>query len=341
MSAKNKDDKNRWRNKNVGFRCSPEEGIEIDKRWKMCGFRTKQDYILECLLHPYLIARGNPMMLISIRKELKEISVELSRIDDASEIDEELFTPIRTMLEILESFKLVIDNDPQGSLTEALGYPEPDKLEITLATIMEWVLNEEEFDLEAGILHHEEGIDLLPANIELSGVETSLIGIMSSESMERKKAHYLRDIIREEELMKYASKAGVTSFQKSVVKTYMKGINESQLAAKYDVTTNAIHEAIYGYVTTCRRYVGKQTNSRKLQWIERVEPEEDFLENILKGKNKGQNAAKEALVEASRVSVNKSLLLLKQNANNPDKQKQLINQLRIVFNTSGALFGYY
>lgn len=341
MSAKNKDDKNRWRNKNVGFRCSPEEGIEIDKRWKMCGFCTKQDYILECLLHPYLIARGNPMMLISIRKELKEISVELSRIDDASEIDEELFTPIRTMLEILESFKLVIDNDPQGSLTEALGYPEPDKLEITLATIMEWVLNEEEFDLEAGILHHEEGIDLLPANIELSGVETSLIGIMSSESMERKKAHYLRDIIREEELMKYASKAGVTSFQKSVVKTYMKGINESQLAAKYDVTTNAIHEAIYGYVTTCRRYVGKQTNSRKLQWIERVEPEEDFLENILKGKNKGQNAAKEALVEASRVSVNKSLLLLKQNANNPDKQKQLINQLRIVFNTSGALFGYY
>ena len=118
-------------------------------------------------------------------------------------------------------------------------------MEITFATIMEWVLNEEEFDLEAGILHHEEGIDLLPANIELFGVETSLIGIMSSESMERKKAHYLRDIIREEELMKYASKAGVTSFQKSVVKTYMKGINESQLAAKYDVTTNAIHEAIY------------------------------------------------------------------------------------------------
>lgn len=66
--------------------------------------------------------------------------------------------------------------------------------------------------------------------------------------------YYLRDIIREEELMKYASKAGVTSFQKSVVKTYMKGINESQLAAKYDVMTNAIHEAIYGYVTTCRRY---------------------------------------------------------------------------------------
>ena len=72
---------------------------------------------------------------------------------------------------------LLIDNDPQGSLTEALGYPEPDKIEITLSKIMEWVLNEEEFDLSDGIIHHEEGIDLMPANIELSGVETSLVGI--------------------------------------------------------------------------------------------------------------------------------------------------------------------
>lgn len=78
---------------------------------------------------------------------------------------------------------LVIDNDPQGSLTEALGYPEPDKLGVTLATIMEWTLNEEDFDVTTGILHHKEGIDLLPANIELSGVETSLIGIMSSETV--------------------------------------------------------------------------------------------------------------------------------------------------------------
>mgnify|MGYP002623964364 CR=1 FL=1 len=88
---------------------------------------------------------------------------------------------------------LVIDNDPQGSLTEALGYPQPDKLEITLATIMEWVLNEEEFDLDAGILHHEEGIDLMPANIELSGVETSLIGIMSSETVLREYVEMIRD----------------------------------------------------------------------------------------------------------------------------------------------------
>ena len=88
---------------------------------------------------------------------------------------------------------LVIDNDPQGSLTEALGYPQPDKLEITLANVMEWVLNEDDYDLKAGILHHEEGIDLMPANIELSGVETSLVGIMSSETTLREYIETIRD----------------------------------------------------------------------------------------------------------------------------------------------------
>ena len=88
---------------------------------------------------------------------------------------------------------LLIDNDPQGSLTEALGYPEPDKIEITLSKIMEWVLNEEEFDLSAGIIHHKEGIDLMPANIELSGVETSLVGIMSSETVLKEYIELIRD----------------------------------------------------------------------------------------------------------------------------------------------------
>ena len=88
---------------------------------------------------------------------------------------------------------MVIDNDPQGSLTEALGIPEPDKLEITIANVMDWVLNEDDFDLNAGIIHHEEGIDLLPANIELSGVETSLVGIMSSETTLREYIDMIRD----------------------------------------------------------------------------------------------------------------------------------------------------
>lgn len=78
---------------------------------------------------------------------------------------------------------LIIDNDPQGSCTAALGYQQPDEIEITLATIMERVLNEDDFDMMDGILHNEEGVDLLPANIELAGVETSLIGISCSETI--------------------------------------------------------------------------------------------------------------------------------------------------------------
>ena len=64
---------------------------------------------------------------------------------------------------------LLIDADPQGSLTASLGYEEPDDLRITLAMIMMDVINEEEISLEDGILHHQENVDLLPANIELSG----------------------------------------------------------------------------------------------------------------------------------------------------------------------------
>lgn len=88
---------------------------------------------------------------------------------------------------------LLIDNDPQGSLTQSLGCQEPDKLEISLAEIMDWVLNEEKFDLEAGIIHHEEGVDILPGNIELSGVETSLVGIMSSETVLREYIEMIED----------------------------------------------------------------------------------------------------------------------------------------------------
>lgn len=104
--------------------------------------------------------------------------------------------------------------------------------------------------------------------------------------MEKHEPHYLRKIIEEENLTKYASKAGVTSFQNCVVKTYMKGVNESQLAKKYDVTPNAIHEALYGYVVACRRYLGERTNSRKIPWIDRVESEDDFLEDVVNGNNR-------------------------------------------------------
>lgn len=80
---------------------------------------------------------------------------------------------------------LLIDADAQGSLTASLGYREPDKLDITLANVMGNIINEEEMDAAYGILRHEEGVDLMPGNIELSGVEVSLVNVMSRETVLR------------------------------------------------------------------------------------------------------------------------------------------------------------
>jgi len=76
---------------------------------------------------------------------------------------------------------LLIDADPQGSLTAALGYAQPDQLETTLSTILSKVLTEQPHDPTEGILHHGEGIDLMPANIELSGLEVALVNAMNRE----------------------------------------------------------------------------------------------------------------------------------------------------------------
>ena len=80
---------------------------------------------------------------------------------------------------------LLIDADAQGSLTASLGYREPDKLDITLANVIGNIINEKEMDVEYGILRHEEGVDLMPGNIELSGIEVSLVNVMSRETVLR------------------------------------------------------------------------------------------------------------------------------------------------------------
>ena len=80
---------------------------------------------------------------------------------------------------------LLIDADAQGSLTVSLGIQEPDRLEITLATIMASIINDEKIKPEYGILRHEEGVDFMPGNIELSGLETSLVNVMSRETVLR------------------------------------------------------------------------------------------------------------------------------------------------------------
>ena len=105
MSEKNRDDKNRWRNVTIAFRMSPEENEELNNRVKLSGFRTKQDYIIQSVLHQKVVVTGNPLMLVQFRQNLQKIELELERIEKASDMDGELLTPIRSMLEILEGFK--------------------------------------------------------------------------------------------------------------------------------------------------------------------------------------------------------------------------------------------
>lgn len=78
---------------------------------------------------------------------------------------------------------LLIDSDPQGSLSISLGFTEPDKRPYTLSTAMMQAIEDQPITVAEGVLHHEEKVDLLPANIELAGLEVSLINAMSREKI--------------------------------------------------------------------------------------------------------------------------------------------------------------
>ena len=88
---------------------------------------------------------------------------------------------------------LLIDVDAQGSLTASLGYQHPDRIEKTLATVMGRVIMDEPLIPGEGIIRHEEGIDLFPANIELSGLEVTLVNTMSRETILREYLNSVRD----------------------------------------------------------------------------------------------------------------------------------------------------
>lgn len=76
---------------------------------------------------------------------------------------------------------LLVDADPQGDLTASLGWTNQDDLSVTLAVQMEKIIRDETLEAGKGILHHDEGVDLIPSNIELSGMEMTLVNAMSRE----------------------------------------------------------------------------------------------------------------------------------------------------------------
>lgn len=88
---------------------------------------------------------------------------------------------------------LLIDMDVQGSLSASLGHQQPDKLEVTLADILGGIINDTLLPEGYGILRHEEGVDLIPANIELSGMEVTLVNTMSRETVLREFLKLVKD----------------------------------------------------------------------------------------------------------------------------------------------------
>lgn len=80
---------------------------------------------------------------------------------------------------------LLIDADAQGNLTQMLGWPQPDELSPTLSTLMEKIIAEQSIAPGEGILHHSSGVHLVPANIELSALEVTLVNTMSRETVLR------------------------------------------------------------------------------------------------------------------------------------------------------------
>ena len=89
---------------------------------------------------------------------------------------------------------LLVDFDPQASLSISLGYPKPEELPVTIAYMMKKVVDEKEIRPGEGILHHEEGMDLMPSSIELSGMEVALVNTISRETVLKE---YLESVKRD------------------------------------------------------------------------------------------------------------------------------------------------
>ena len=100
MSLKNRDNKNRWRNKTVAFRVSPEEDAQIETAVRLSGL-TKQDYITRRLLCREVVVQGNPRVYKALRNELAAVLAELQRIEAGAGVDEELMDNIELIAGIM------------------------------------------------------------------------------------------------------------------------------------------------------------------------------------------------------------------------------------------------
>ena len=104
MSAKNLDNHNRWRNKTIAFRVSPEENEQIEIAVKLSGL-TKQDYITRRLMARDVVVQGNPRVYKALRGQLAAVLDELRRIESGTQVDDELLETINLITEIMSGMK--------------------------------------------------------------------------------------------------------------------------------------------------------------------------------------------------------------------------------------------
>lgn len=104
MSAKNLDSHNRWRNKTVAFRVSPEEDVQIETAVRLTGL-TKQDYIIRRLLNRDVVVQGNPRVYKALRDQLAAVLDELRRIEAGANVRNELLDTINMIAAIMDGMK--------------------------------------------------------------------------------------------------------------------------------------------------------------------------------------------------------------------------------------------
>lgn len=104
MSLKNRDEHNRWRNKTVAFRVSPEEDEQIEIAVKLTGL-TKQDYIIRRLLCKDVVVQGNPRVYKALRDQFAAVLTELRHIEPENGINDELLDTINMIAAIMDGLK--------------------------------------------------------------------------------------------------------------------------------------------------------------------------------------------------------------------------------------------
>ena len=210
---------------------------------------------------------------------------------------------------------LLVDTDPQGSLTISMGWQQPDELPTTLSTLMQKAMNDQPIPPGEGILHHAEGVDLIPANIELAGLEVALVNSMNREKMlkqvlegaKREYDYILLDCMPSLGMLTINALAAADAALIPVQAQYLSAKGLEQLLQTVQKVRRQINpklriEGILLTMTDSRTNYGKQTIPRSVRVAETSAAGKSIFQHDPKGKvaEAYQSLAKEVLADADR-----------------------------------------